>query len=70
MKGSKPKQVPEVETEDTRESIEELSKIFSTVNFECHHDENKDSMAMDDDGIDLDIGMYVHKFTEDRKSVV
>ncbi|XP_024457936.2 uncharacterized protein LOC7492127 isoform X2 [Populus trichocarpa] len=55
MKGSKPKQVPEVETEDTRESIEELSKIFSTVNFECHHDENKDSMAMDDDGIDLDI---------------
>ncbi|KAG5245445.1 syntaxin-binding protein [Salix suchowensis] len=34
MKGSKPKQVPEVETEDTRESIEELSTIFSTANFE------------------------------------
>ena len=64
MKGSKQKQVPEVETEDTRESIEELSTIFSTANFECHQDENKDSMALDDDGIDLDIGMYVHEFTE------
>ncbi|KAJ4837935.1 hypothetical protein Tsubulata_022530 [Turnera subulata] len=54
IKGSKPKQGPEVETEDTAESIGELSMIFSTANFECQ-DENKDNMATDDDGIDLDI---------------
>ncbi|CAK7355561.1 unnamed protein product [Dovyalis caffra] len=54
MKGSKPKQVLEVEPEDTRESIEELLMIFSTANFECN-EENKDNMAMDDDGFDLDI---------------
>ena len=35
IKGSKPKQVPEVENEGTKESIEELSVIFSTANFVC-----------------------------------
>ena len=44
-----------METEDTKESIEELSTIFSTANFACDAG-NKESLAMDDDGSDLDIG--------------
>ncbi|XP_012065395.1 uncharacterized protein LOC105628567 [Jatropha curcas] len=54
IKGSKPKQVSEVETEDTKESIEELAIIFSTANF-ASETENSNNMAMDTDGIDLDI---------------
>ncbi|XP_022740862.1 uncharacterized protein LOC111292647 isoform X2 [Durio zibethinus] len=53
IKGSK-KHVPEVETEDTRESIEELSTIFSTANFPCEV-ENRDNQAMDEHEINLDI---------------
>lgn len=58
IKGSKPKQVSEVETEDTRESIEELSMILSTANFACNA-ENSNSIAIEADENDLDIGMYV-----------
>ncbi|XVF16029.1 hypothetical protein REPUB_Repub09cG0206400 [Reevesia pubescens] len=57
IKGSK-KHVPEVETEDTRESIEELSNIFSTANFPCEVDNNQavdeDEIGLDIDDIDLD----------------
>ncbi|KAK8304591.1 hypothetical protein V6Z12_D03G002700 [Gossypium hirsutum] len=51
--GSK-KHAPEMETEDTKESIEELSTIFSTANFPCEV-ENKDNQAVDEDEIDLNI---------------
>ncbi|XP_048230318.1 uncharacterized protein LOC8281313 isoform X2 [Ricinus communis] len=54
IKGSKPKQVSELETEDTRESIEELPAIFATANFACDV-EDSNNMAVDTDGIDLDI---------------
>ncbi|XP_065855738.1 uncharacterized protein [Euphorbia lathyris] len=58
IKGSKPKQVPEVETEDTRESIEELTLVFSTANFACDAEDNNntatDAMDLDIDDIDLD----------------
>ncbi|KAJ9146863.1 hypothetical protein P3X46_029081 [Hevea brasiliensis] len=54
IKGSKPKQVSEVETEDTKESIEELSMIFSTANFACNA-ENSNSIVIDTDRNDLDI---------------
>lgn len=44
-----------METEDTKESIGELSTIFSTTNFPCEV-ENKDNQAVDEDEIDLNIG--------------
>lgn len=47
-----------METEDTKESIEELSTIFSTANFPCEV-ENKDNQAVDEDEIDLNIGNHV-----------
>ncbi|XVF18147.1 hypothetical protein REPUB_Repub10bG0187200 [Reevesia pubescens] len=53
LKG-KQKHAPEMETEDTRESIEEISTIFSTANFPCEV-ENRDNQAVDDDEIDLNI---------------
>ncbi|XWS42234.1 hypothetical protein CRYUN_Cryun17cG0150600 [Craigia yunnanensis] len=53
IKGSK-KHVPELETEDTKESIEELSTIFSNANFPCEV-ENRDNQAVDEDEIDLKI---------------
>lgn len=54
--GSKPKNVPEIETADTRESIEELSAIFSTANFQVDP-ENTNHQAVDDDDLQLDLGM-------------
>lgn len=54
--GSKAKNVPEMETEDTKESIEELSTIFSTANFPFDA-ENTENQAMDEDGDQLDIGI-------------
>lgn len=50
--------MPEMETEDTRESIEELSTIFSNANFPWEV-ENRDNQAADEDEIDLAIGKYV-----------
>ncbi|CAB4264151.1 unnamed protein product [Prunus armeniaca] len=51
--GSKAKNVPEIETEDTKESFEELSTIFSTANFTVDV-ENTDEQARDEDELDLD----------------
>ncbi|XP_021804576.1 uncharacterized protein LOC110748909 [Prunus avium] len=51
--GSKAKNVPEIETEDTKESFEELSTIFSTANFTLDA-ENTDEQARDEDELDLD----------------
>ncbi|PQQ02003.1 uncharacterized protein Pyn_28589 [Prunus yedoensis var. nudiflora] len=51
--GSKAKNVPEIETEDTKESFKELSTIFSTANFTLDA-ENTDEQARDEDELDLD----------------
>ncbi|XP_050379667.1 uncharacterized protein LOC126797017 isoform X2 [Argentina anserina] len=53
--GSKEKNVPEMENEDTKESIEELSTIFSTANFQSDA-EITDNRAMGehDDQLDID----------------
>lgn len=56
--GSKPKNVPEIETADPRESIEELSAIFSTANFRVDA-ENTNHQAVDDDDLQLDLGMHM-----------
>ncbi|XP_021911469.1 uncharacterized protein LOC110825315 isoform X2 [Carica papaya] len=57
MKGSKTKQVPDIETEDSKESIGELSTIFSTENFPSNI-ENKDytdeELELNIDDIDID----------------
>ncbi|XP_023552249.1 uncharacterized protein LOC111809973 isoform X2 [Cucurbita pepo subsp. pepo] len=61
--GNKPKQTPDIEIEDNRESVEELSVIFSSSNF--HRDvkivegsenlvSNEDKSALDIDDIELD----------------
>ncbi|XP_022923426.1 uncharacterized protein LOC111431125 [Cucurbita moschata] len=61
--GNKPKQTPDIEIEDNRESVEELSVIFSSSNF--HRDvkivegsenlvPNEDKSALDIDDIELD----------------
>lgn len=57
--GSKAKNVPEMETEDTKESIEELSTIFSTANFPFDA-ENTENKAMDEDDDQLDIGICLY----------
>ncbi|XP_044461920.1 uncharacterized protein LOC123193167 isoform X3 [Mangifera indica] len=54
IKGSKTKQAPEVETEDTKESIEELSTIFSTANFPSDS-ENIDNLVLKEDEDELNI---------------
>ncbi|KAJ0097649.1 hypothetical protein Patl1_29274 [Pistacia atlantica] len=54
VKGSKTKQAPEVETEDTKESIEELSTIFSIGNFPSDS-ENTDNLALEEDEVELNI---------------
>lgn len=53
--GSKAKHVPDVETEVTRASIEDLEIIFSTANF-LSDTGDRDDLAMDEDEIDIDIG--------------
>lgn len=55
--GSKAKNVPEIETEDTKESFEELSVIFSTANFTVDA-ENTDEQARDED--ELNLGMHIN----------
>ena len=54
--GSKGKNVPEMENEDTKESFEELSTIFSTANFQLNA-ENTDNLAMGEDDDELNIGI-------------
>ena len=46
-----------METEDTRESIEELSTIFSTANFPCNSNDNTNNLGMEEDEDELNIGM-------------
>ncbi|XP_073219915.1 uncharacterized protein [Cicer arietinum] len=52
--GSKEKHVPPMETEDSRESIQELSVIFSNENFPCDVD-NNDNLTIDEDEVELNI---------------
>lgn len=47
-----------METEDTKESIEELSTIFSTANFPSDS-ENIDNLALKEDEDELNIGTYI-----------
>nr|KYP36996.1 hypothetical protein KK1_041853 [Cajanus cajan] len=52
--GSKEKHAPIMETEDSKESIQELSAIFSNENFPCNAD-NNDNLTVDEDGPELNI---------------
>ena len=47
-----------METEDSKESIQKLSAIFSTENFPCDAD-NNDNLTGDEDKLELDIGTEV-----------
>lgn len=47
-----------METEDSKESIQELSVIFSDENFPCDVD-NKDNLTVDEDELELNIGIKV-----------
>ncbi|BBN67637.1 Transducin/WD40 repeat-like superfamily protein [Prunus dulcis] len=58
--GSKAKNVPEIETEDTKESFKELSMIFSTANFTVDA-ENTDEDARDEDELDLVLSLFTSK---------
>ncbi|KAL5538587.1 hypothetical protein UlMin_045509 [Ulmus minor] len=69
--GTKSKPVPEIETEDSRESFKELSTIFSTTNFQVqaedtnckqkNGDEDEDELDIDDIDIDIDIDIPAEK---------
>ncbi|XP_047178116.1 uncharacterized protein LOC124845114 [Vigna umbellata] len=52
--GSKEKHAPILETEDSKESIQKLSAIFSTENFPCDAD-NNDNLTVDEDNLELNI---------------
>lgn len=58
--GNKAKQAPDVEIEDTRESVEQLSVIFSSSNF--HGDikiiEGSEKLVANEDKSVLDIGIH------------
>lgn len=54
MAGSKTKQAPDIETEDAKESVEELSVIFSASNF---HRDVKIAEGSEDKSA-LDIGIH------------
>lgn len=47
-----------MEKEDPRESIEELSTIFSTAKVPVDADQDKDNLAMNEDEVELDIGIF------------
>lgn len=57
--GSKEKHAPLAETEDSKESIQELSAIFSNENFPCDADNNNDNLTVDEDDLELSIGRKV-----------
>ncbi|XP_057420453.1 uncharacterized protein LOC130714562 isoform X2 [Lotus japonicus] len=68
--GSKEKQVPLIETEDSKESIQELGVIFSNENFPSDAD-NNDNQTVDKDELelnidDIDIADYEEKPKEQR----
>ncbi|XP_061351439.1 uncharacterized protein LOC133296460 [Gastrolobium bilobum] len=52
--GSKEKHVPLMETEDSKEIIQELSVLFSNENFPCDAD-NNDNLNVDEDELELNI---------------
>ncbi|CAK9156297.1 unnamed protein product [Ilex paraguariensis] len=54
LKGSKAKYDPDTEAEDARESIEELSTIFSVANFPLYV-ERRENLSTDEDNVELDI---------------
>lgn len=60
-KSAKARNGHEVETEDCRQSIEELSTIFSTSNFSMDV-ESEEKKAMNDEDEDLDIGNFFLPF--------
>ncbi|CAJ1942207.1 unnamed protein product [Sphenostylis stenocarpa] len=51
---SKEKHAPILETEDSKESIQELSAIFSNENFPCDAD-NNDNLTVDEDELEISI---------------
>ncbi|KAK7379694.1 hypothetical protein VNO78_34383 [Psophocarpus tetragonolobus] len=51
---SKEKHAPILETEDSKESIQELSAVFSNENFPCDAD-NNDNLTVDEDDLELNI---------------
>ncbi|KAK6125888.1 hypothetical protein DH2020_040368 [Rehmannia glutinosa] len=53
-KGTKPKNGLELENEDSRQSIEELSTLFSAVNFPTNT-ESEEKVIIDEEDVDLDI---------------
>lgn len=56
LKGTKPKnETTGVEVEEARESIEDLSAIFSVTNFPSE-EEIEEKVTMKEDDMDLDIG--------------
>ncbi|XP_019446907.1 PREDICTED: uncharacterized protein LOC109350194 isoform X1 [Lupinus angustifolius] len=52
--GSKEKHVPVMESEDSKESIQELSLIFSNENFPCDADSNE-NLIVDEEEVELNI---------------
>ncbi|KAL2966239.1 hypothetical protein AAZX31_16G104900 [Glycine max] len=64
--GSKEKHAPILETEDTTESIQELSAIFSNENFPCDAD-NNDNLTVDEDELELNIGIDLDDHEEKHK---
>ncbi|KAL0449691.1 UNVERIFIED_CONTAM: hypothetical protein Slati_1525500 [Sesamum latifolium] len=58
-KSTKPKNGQEVETEDSAQSMEELSMIFSAVNFPTDT-ETEEKIIMNEEDADLDIGKLKH----------
>ncbi|KAK2657637.1 hypothetical protein Ddye_010689 [Dipteronia dyeriana] len=56
IKGGKSKQAHDVKKEDTRESIEKLSTIFSNANFPCDSDDNSNNhLGKEEDEDELNI---------------
>ena len=47
-----------MEAEDAKESIEELSSIFSVANFPLYAGKGE-NLDMDEEEVELDIGMYI-----------
>ncbi|XP_034683738.1 uncharacterized protein LOC117913008 isoform X1 [Vitis riparia] len=54
IKGGKTKHVPDMEAEDAKESIEELSSIFSVANFPSYAGKG-DNLDLDEEEVELDI---------------
>ncbi|XP_027348737.1 uncharacterized protein LOC113860236 [Abrus precatorius] len=65
--GSKEKHVPIMETEDSKERIQELSLIFTYENFPCDTDSNS-NLTVDEDEVELNIDdIHLDDHEEKRK---